>query len=622
VCACPATLRIEDLLLPPRSASEARLCTFGGPLAAGSADGGVVTLPVRRGDPSSFATLAHVLSELCQSSIGSAHRQTIASLSARVERLRSGEQALAAQTTLNGAALASRGALAALRRVTRESAEIAIVIDRVARVLAQVFVRPAVRTVVVPDADEIDRPSLKALARACLLSEPQSAAVWEWCVSVAPDEPKDPTKDSDLSELGPELRAEMLGTVLSALRLTRRAGNPRASMNGCSKAPHFQHLEVGTACSWLTTQNYDAAVGWAVETLASDKGNVDALRVLAVAATNTGRHDLAIQTFRDAYHSARKPTMRAHLCAMQALVIAKRKLDLVQSQHWYHQGIAELAAGAPGDDGDPAIEEAWIYNGLALNTLLEARISGRPIGTAVDTTFALLSRAFGLVQGGRGSDYTYLRFNLLGNMSAFMSLQGEHRIALDLFERAFDSSLTEGLADALEWRAVLTTRRAGLFVSAGETETALGLYRDAVGMLVETDRPVCAEQLRRSVGILTLRLGRPGDAEVIFRQGLAEALQARSVLGAKVHGAGLIHALACQGRVSAAADVLRTLGETEGVWLADPAANPKIAAVSVALPTRLFGLSTNIPEIDLETREPVSIASVLSATETVRATVA
>jgi tetratricopeptide (TPR) repeat protein len=618
VCACPASLRIEDLLLAPRSAPKARLCTLGGQLAVGSADSGVVTLPVRGGDRSSFATLAQVLSELSQSSLGSAHRQSLASLSARIERLRSGEQALAAQTTLNSAALESRGALAALRRVTRESAEIAIVIDRVARVLAQVLARPAVRRVVVLGADEIDRPSIKALARACLLAEPERAPVWEWCVSVAPDEPRDPNAASDLGQLASDLRAELLGTILDALRLTRRAGTPRVSK---SNAPRFQDMQVGTACSWLTTQNYDAAVSWAVEALKSER-NVDALRVLAVAATNTGRHDLSIQTFREAYQVATKPTMRAHLCAMQALVIAKRKLDLVQSQHWYDQGIAELVRSAPGDEGDPAIEEAWIYNGLALNTLLEARISGRPIGTAFEATFGLLRRAFGLVQDGRGSDYTYLRFNLLGNMSAFMSLQGEHRIALDLFERAFDSSLTEGLADALEWQAVLTTRRAGLFVSAGETEAALGLYRDAVDILVETDRPVCAEQLRRSVGILTLRLGRPGDAEVIFRQGLTEALQSRSLVGAKVHAAGLIYALVRQGRVSAAADVLRRLGETESVWLSDKATNPKLAAVSVAPPTRLFGLSTNIPEIDLETREPVSIAGVLSATETVRHAVA
>jgi tetratricopeptide (TPR) repeat protein len=612
----PISLSIKDLLLPPRLSSEARLCTFGEPVTIGSVDPGVMTLSVRRGVPSSFATLALILSELCQFSIDASDGRTLTILSAEVERLRAAEQALAAQRTLDGAALASRGALAALRRVTRESAEIAIITDRVARILAQILVRPTVRCVVVPFVDEIDRPSLKALVRACLIAKPENAPVWEWHFSVVPDGPKASSETMHLNELAGEVRAEMLRTILTALRLTRRGATAGASTVGYSNASPFPHCGVGIACSWLTTQNYDAAIKWAVDVLANER-NVDALRVLAVAATNTGRHDLAIQAFREAYHVSKRATLRAHLCSMQALIIAKRKFDLVESQHWYEQALAELSGRAPGDDGDPAIEESWIYNGLALNKLLEARFSGRPIGTAFDATFGLLRRAFELVQGGKTSDHVYLRYNLLGNMSTFMNLQGQHRIAQDLFERAFDSSLTEGLADAMEWRAVLTTRRAGLYASAGATEAALGLYRDAVGMLVETDRPVCAETVRRSLGIVTLRLGRAGEAEVIFREGLAEALEARSLVGAKVHGAGLIYSLVSQGRVSAAADALRALGETEGVWLSDLGADPKVAALSVVPPTRLFGLSTSIPEIDLENLEPVNISGVLSGSETV-----
>jgi tetratricopeptide (TPR) repeat protein len=616
MCPYPVSPSIEDFLLPPRSGSETRLCTFGEPIAVGSIDPGVITLSVRRGDPSSFATLALLLSELRQLPMSTVDRLGLSKLSAEIDRLRAAEQALAPQQTLDGAALASRGALAALRRVTRESAEIAIITDRAARILTQILALPAVRYVVVPSVDEIDRPSLKALVRACLIAKPETSPVWKWYFSAAPEGPKAPNETMCLNELAREVHAEMLRTILSILRLTRRGVAAGASMVGQSNASPFLHCGVGIACSWLTTQNYDAAIRWAVDALANER-NVDALRVLAVAATNTGRHDLAIQAFREAYYISKIATRRAHLCSMQALIIAKRKYDLVESQHWYEQGLAELACGAQSDDGDPAIEEAWIYNGLALNKLLEARFSGRPIGTAFDATFDLLRRAFELVQEGGTSDHVYLRYNLLGNMSVFMNLQGEHRIARDLFERAFDSSLTEGLADALEWRAVLTTRRAGLCASAGETEAALGLYRDAVGMLVETDRPACAETVRRSLGILTLRLGRAREAEVVFHEGLAEALQARSLLGAKVHGAGLVYALVCQGLVSAAADALRALGETEGVWLSDPGVEAKVAALSVTPPTHLFGLSTSIPEIDLENLEPVNISGVLSGSETV-----
>jgi tetratricopeptide (TPR) repeat protein len=589
---------------------------FGGSIPGRSVDAACMMLCVRRGDPGSFASVRRALSALCESSIGAAHRQVLTGLAAEIERLRLAEHALAVQRTLDGAALASRGALAALRRVTRESAEIAVITDRVARTLANILVRPAVRHVVVPFADEIDRPSLKALARACLLTKPENAPVWEWYFSAAPDGPKSSSDIVHLDELARETRAEILRTILMALRLTPRTSSADASVVDHSDSPPFPRCGVGIACSWLTTQNYDAAMRWAVE--ASEDGrNVDALRVLAIAATNTGRHDLAIQAFRKAYQTAAKPTRRAHLCAMQALIIAKRKFNLAESQRWYEQGLAELAGDARGDDGDPAIEEAWIYNGLALNALLEARLSERPIGTAFDATFELLRRAFELIKEGQTSDHVYLRYNLLGNMSVFMNLQGQHRIARELFERAFDVSLTEGLADALEWRAVLTARRAGLYASAGESEAALELYRDAAALLDETDRPVCAETLRRSIGILTLRLGRAAEAEVIFRRGLDEALQARSLLGAKTHGTGLICALVSQGRLSAAAEALRALGETEGLWLSDVGADPRAAAVCVAPPTRLFGLSTSMPEIDLENLEPVNVSGVLSGSETV-----
>jgi len=114
-----------------------------------------------------------------------------------------------------------------------------------------------------------------------------------------------------------------------------------------------------------------------------------------------------------------------------------------------------------------------------------------------------------------------------------------------------------------------------------------------------------------------LRLGRPGEAEaVFFAKGSIKPLQARSLLGARVHGAGLVNALVYQGRVGAAADALLELGQTEGVWLSDQEGDPKIAARSVAAPKRLFGLSTSIPEIDLECLEPVRISEVLSYSET------
>jgi tetratricopeptide (TPR) repeat protein len=364
-----ANLRIDDLLLPPRSNPGARLSTFGNWLGADSKEHGVITLSVQRGDPGSFSSLNSILCQLNDFPADPRYRCDFTNVSASIQNLQAAERALAAEPTLDSAALASKGALAALRRVTRESADIAVTTDRAARLFAEVLVLPSVRRVVVPFADQIDRPSLKALARACLLAKRENAPIWEWHFSTEPSAPTDESDTADVAKLDSEVRADILRTIAKILRLTP---TPRAEIASPVQGPNpntFPQATVGIACNWLTTQNYDAAIRWAIAALATGP-NIDALRVLAVAATNTGRHDVAIRAFSDAYLASGKPTLRAHLCSMRALIIAKRKLNLVESQRWYEQGLAELESHAPGDDGDRAIEEAWIYNGLALNALL------------------------------------------------------------------------------------------------------------------------------------------------------------------------------------------------------------------------------------------------------------
>jgi len=612
------SLSIADFLLPPRSSPESRICHVGPLTVPGPIDPGTVILPVQRGDPSSFASLALMLATIRELPTVSAHFPALTELLARLDRVRSVEHAMAAQHTLDGAALASRGVLAALRRVTRESVEIALITERVARSLAQALVLPAVRSVVVPLADQIDRPSLKTLIRACLIAESPNAPVWHWHVPAIPQRPVSSFDVPDFEQVAHEVRCDMLRKAFAVLRPTLEHSSPRTpSVEWANNIP-FVDFGPGTACNWLMTQNYDAALGWAAQALRKGQP-IDALRVAAIASTNVGHHDLALHAFKKAYDACGRPTQRAHLCAMLALIIAKRKFDLVASRFWYDRGLSELEETSypVGKDGDPALEKAWILNGLALNELLAARLLKRPITDAFKSTFDFLAEAFDLVKTGAAPDYVYLRYNLLGNMSAFMSLQGEHRLARELFERAFDPCLTEGLADALEWRAVLTTRRAGLYASAGETEAALQLYRDAIDMLVDSDRPVCAETIRRSAGVLALRLGRPKEAEASFRKGLVEASETRSAIGVRVHGAGLIVSLVQQQRLGEASNIFRELGETEGVWLADATTAPSRAALSVKGPSRIFGLSTSIPEIDLEYIEPVNISAVLSGSTAV-----
>jgi len=300
---------------------------------------------------------------------------------------------------------------------------------------------------------------------------------------------------------------------------------------------------------------------------------------------------------------------------MQALLFAKRKMDIVSSRNWYQRGLRELECKKTGDDGDSDLEEAWIFNGLALNALLEARLTGKSLGSAFQPTYALLRRAFELVKEGRSPDRLYLRYNLLSNMSSFMELEGQHEVALRLIDSAFTPDLSEGLPDEDEWRALIGTRRAGLYAKAGDFANAERFYREAVELLTAADRPICAETVRRSLGTVVLAAGRSGDAESEFRLGLSDALAARSARGSRAHGAGLVTALAAQGRQREALDVIHELGETESLWLADLKRFPGAIPQSISASLRLYGLSTGIPEVELEENSGLSVANVLQGTK-------
>jgi hypothetical protein len=93
---------------------------------------------------------------------------------------RAGETALNSSENLEEAVRHNGDALAALRRISRESAESSIVVDRAARHLNAAVKALGLTHVVIVDAARIDRPSLKIYARACLLTPRGAATVWIW----------------------------------------------------------------------------------------------------------------------------------------------------------------------------------------------------------------------------------------------------------------------------------------------------------------------------------------------------------------------------------------------------------------------------------------------------------
>jgi len=238
-------------------------------------------LPVIRDALTSFATLGIIIRDLKHRERTSSGLAALDRVEQSILRVQAEEQELHAQGSLHGAALASKGTLATLRRVTRESAGTAVLIDRAARAIVAALKCGHIRRVVVPEMERIDRPSLKAIARACLIADGSTTWEWQLGAALAPGA----RQDSALvvpSAYFRETRSDLLRRVCSVLQM-----DPVT----LETAPQLEHpapsgATLGTACAWLNTQNYDACFLWLAETLGAERNApIDALRLLAMTAT-------------------------------------------------------------------------------------------------------------------------------------------------------------------------------------------------------------------------------------------------------------------------------------------------------------------------------------------------
>jgi hypothetical protein len=619
------------LLLPPSAPAHSRSWLHGScPRAAGFHQGlppfpgATVILPDAGACLDTYASAAPICRFLAARVERAGHPQIAAGLRAKAAALAAEtarERALDETGGLEAAILQNGGALAALRRVSRESLYTSTLIEQSGRQIAAALAALAPVRVVVPDARTLDRPGLKILARACLLAPVDGRVAWVWTERAEPVHPEPTQPDraqpdkteaaGELVELLPErARTAFLDGLRAALAVApcpaaSQVSGPAAT---ASPQPHVSARTVGGACGWLATQNYDACAWWARQTDARD---VDYDRLLALTLTNLGLQDAAIEALARAAARARHATLQAHLHYMQGLLWAKRKYDLARSDACFAAAHAAVDRVRHDDPGDPAMERAWVHNGQAMNALLRARFAGRPVASAFQDAYTHVCTAFEMVREGRSRDRIYLRFNLLANMSSLMDIVGEHALAHELQVKTFDESLARGLAEEDAWLAQRRSSLAMLKAHAGDLAGAADGFADARARMLDADRPLCAETLTRSLATARFQQGRFEAAEALFADGLARARTTRSRVGVQVHAAGLAASRLRLGRDTAARRGLRELGDQEDIWPV-PAAKLDAGDLSaLAEPTRYFGLSTSIPEIDLEDNGTVSIARAL-----------
>jgi tetratricopeptide (TPR) repeat protein len=587
--------KVKLLHLRPKSDSTQRIwCVGRGSDPSKSVNHSELHLAVAPQQNESFASLKSILEQLKPLSRPE-HRNEIKRVEGYLREACPDPGAGGA--TSHGQMMADSVAFAIMRRISRESFYTARVIELGAQTINAILSGvPGCQRVYVSHLDQLDRPTLKVLARAMLLLEPSHGFSWVWHST------SDPLQSAPLETEDIYLRSrhELLRQLVGILSPTL-VMQPGVEPLTCPGVQSWKPTTFDIAAA-LVVQNYDACFLWCDSLLGgrTDAETAEGHRLRALAAVNVGKYDDALRSLRLAEEMSASAVRRAHLSYLQGLIETKRLYDLSGSNSHYTRGLCLLDGGHNREDEDSPMERAWLMNGLALN---EAVMWRRHPGKRehFSKAFALERDAFALVRDGESPARTYLRFNLLANSAFLLEMSGNYELAINTFLKVFDFNLDESLNRRQVWRSTLGYRVGVLHHCAGKHDEALRLLSDAAEHDSGPEGWPTQERILRALGAVLLHQGHYSRAADAFAKGLEQCRTGRSAQGTSEHARNLIVSLLRDGQERRAREVYEELLTEEGLDV--------VPAVMFA-PGRSFDelralplspkLPAYFPELDLE----------------------
>lgn len=503
-----------------------------------------------------------------------------------------------------GSALTQWVAFAILRRISRESAYSSRLIDLSARVINRIVSRiPDCDGVLIRNADTLDRPSLKIVARAMLLLKKEDGFTWRVH-----------------SDSNPASIASEPGTPYPLYRSSRRAflryifeiTCPHVERNGEPRPLAIPQSVEGAslygATIALVMQDYDQCFLFCEALLSglSPTRCEEVYRLLALASVNVGDSGAATRALEAAEHIASSHARKAHLAYLQGLIAAKRAYNLTESNRHYQRGLEWIERSGTGDTlEDSPLEQAWLFNGLALNEAIMARSSQASAGDRhLSEAFAYEKRAFALVREGDSRARGYLRFNLLANLAFLFEMQGAYLESIRLLERAFGDEAGGDDPESRDARCTLQYRAAVLYYRAGQHHEALSLLREASAFEPFPENWSVRQRILFARGVIASESGRLEEAEEVFSEGLELCGAARSAVGFRDHVTGLARTLRSMGRLVEYKHALACAEQEDGISFSEAG----LAATFSVAPK----LPAYVPEVDLEDIPAVDINRYLS----------
>lgn len=304
-------MRRSHLLLAPATPSHCRIWMSlpQGADARNCADRAVKRFPaLRSSDPqpliiasaedglATYASAISALEELQKKMSATGSSQDLTSVIGAMRNARASETELDSSKNLEEAVRRNGDALAALRRISRESAESSILIDRAARHLNAGISKLSLTHILIANAERIDRPSLKIFARACLLASNDTAPIWIWTVAAQRPTSLSQTLD-DWSELPVHARHGILNaikTVLVPVEADFPIDHETLFVPANMQEPDYG---IGGATAQLANLNYDRCAQWIADRPDPD---VDTSRLAALIMVNLGLPEAAVDTLSHA----------------------------------------------------------------------------------------------------------------------------------------------------------------------------------------------------------------------------------------------------------------------------------------------------------------------------------
>lgn len=443
--------------------------------------------------------------------------------------------------------LAESARLGTTRRISRESHDSAKIIDKVARFLALLPGRTSAYAdgliLLVPGIEAWDRPSLRVLYRAALLSVPEAPLVVVGLC--APDLTPQRERPATVQERMTALRCRFLAGLaerhgVHAVHLGQDASRtfPHEPVDvGDPDDADTLLRSIGEALSFQNFERVLLIAEGARDVVEGDLA-VQVRRLSAIADAQSGDLETARAQLTAARKSSGDPVVVAHLHYLIGLLLTKRVYDLDAAMREYDMGqevIADLVENNP----QARIEYAWLLNGQALIAAMKARSvdDGSAREKLFEDAFNRAFEAFRLVSRAGGLSAFYLRHNLSANITFLLEITSRVAEARSFWERVMAApSERESRDFILPYRL-----RAGLLLhKEGHADEALAAIEESLVVARDIGDPFYEERVLASLGYVAATTGRLARAEEAFRNGMAVAARLRDIQAQQVHAAGLL----------------------------------------------------------------------------------